>query len=155
MTTRRRRRTFLLRRILWPCDLGVVSNRALEQAVVLARLAGAEIRALHVVADTLPPSVDLVAVPNPALLDPKLRPRLVRELERRLEPARAAGVAARAQVRVGKPAREILRVAAELPADLVVMGAHERGRVARLFLGSVSERVLRAAPCPVLVVRGE
>lgn len=151
---RTRQRVWVLKRILWPCDLTAMAGQAREWAIALARLSGAELRALHVVAASLPPSGGFLSVPNPALLDPHLRPRLVRKLERLLEPAQGAEVSARPDVRVGKAAQEILRLAASLPADLVVMGAHARGRVARWFLGSVTERVLRAAPCPVLVVRG-
>lgn len=145
---------FVLRQILWPCDLGRTSARSLEHAIALARITGAEIRAFHVVAATLPPSGGLFSMPNPALLDPQLLTRLAGELERRLKPARAARVAAKTEVRVGRPVQEILRLASNLPADLLVMGAAAHGRLERWWLGSVTERVLRDAPCPVLVVRG-
>ena len=47
------------------------------------------------------------------------------------------------------------RVAAELKVDVIVVGSHGRGAIARILLGSVSEQVVRHAPCPVLVVRPE
>jgi len=143
-----------IRRILWACDFSASSGRALDQAVSWAGLFGAEITALHVLPATLPPSGGLLSVPNPALLDPRLKSTLRRDLERFLEPARSARVSTSLDLRVGKPAEEISRMAAELPADLVVMGAHGRSLVERWVLGSVTERVLRRAPCPVLVVPG-
>jgi nucleotide-binding universal stress UspA family protein len=56
-------------------------------------------------------------------------------------------------VRIGAPATEILRVAEEVGADLVIVGSHDRGRVGRLLLGSVSQEVLHSARCPVMVAR--
>jgi len=56
-------------------------------------------------------------------------------------------------IRLGVPARELADLAREVGADLLVVGTHGRRGMRRLFLGSVAERVLRAAPCPVLVAR--
>jgi nucleotide-binding universal stress UspA family protein len=56
-------------------------------------------------------------------------------------------------VRLGDPAWHITSLAAELRADLVVVGTHGRRGLDRLLIGSVAERVVRTAPCPVLVVR--
>ena len=55
--------------------------------------------------------------------------------------------------RAGDPVREIVSYAAETNADLVVLGTHGRGPVAHMLMGSVAERVVRTAPCPVLTVR--
>ena len=73
------------------------------------------------------------------------------------ELARAASALTGAQVdqrtEVGDVARTLCDVAAELGVDAIVVGSHARGRLGRLFHGSVSEHVVRHAPCPVLVVR--
>jgi nucleotide-binding universal stress UspA family protein len=71
---------------------------------------------------------------------------LVPEAERGAHPVRCA-------TRVGHPFVEILACAAEQKADLIVMGTHGRGPVAHVLLGSVTEKVVRKAPCPVLTVR--
>jgi nucleotide-binding universal stress UspA family protein len=59
------------------------------------------------------------------------------------------------EVRIGHAAPVIREVAEAAPCDLIVMGTHGRTGVAHLFLGSVAEKVVRAAPCPVLTIRGD
>jgi nucleotide-binding universal stress UspA family protein len=59
------------------------------------------------------------------------------------------------EVRVGSAGQEILRIAADTRADLIVMGAYSSSPIARLFFGSTSRHVLRHAACPVLIVREE
>jgi nucleotide-binding universal stress UspA family protein len=57
------------------------------------------------------------------------------------------------QLRQGDPANEILRVAQEIPCDIIVLGMHGRTGLGRLLMGSVAEQVVRRAPCPVLTVK--
>jgi nucleotide-binding universal stress UspA family protein len=59
------------------------------------------------------------------------------------------------QVRLGAAPEEIVRAAAELDADLIIVGTHGRTGVRRMLLGSVAEAILRKAGCPVLIVRGK
>lgn len=78
----------------------------------------------------------------------------VQEQLRRWEAtARAEGLAAKTLLRTGVPYQEIVAAAREEEADLVVIGTHGRGGVDRLLLGSVADRVIRRASCPVLAVR--
>lgn len=67
--------------------------------------------------------------------------------------ARAAGLSARAALRTGVPHEEIVALARDERADLIVIGTHGRGGINRALLGSVADRVVRLAPCPVLTVR--
>lgn len=138
--------------ILIPCDLSPDAPDALRLAVPLARAHGAEIVVVHVIPTSLPAAGGFRSLPNPALLRPGLRDDVARSLDGTLQPARAAGVTARPEVRDGRPAEQILELAATLPAGLIVIGTHGRGAVDRAVLGSVAERVLRKAPCPVLAV---
>ena len=62
-------------------------------------------------------------------------------------------VRVRSHLRLDAPATEVAQIAADLEADLVVVGTHGRRGIARMLLGSVAESVVRLAPCPVLVVR--
>lgn len=74
-------------------------------------------------------------------------------LERWAAGARAEGLEVETRIRTGVPHREIVALAAEAQAELVVMGTRGRGGLERTLLGSVADRVIRLAPCPVLTVR--
>lgn len=141
-----------IRRILAAVDFSEPSLAALEAAV---ELAGA-----------LRASIDILCVLEPVLFAPPTGPAVelgaVRgERERvageRLSALRsdlaARRIRCRTQVGVGSPERVILDRAAKLPADLVVMGTHGRSGLSHLLLGSVAERVMRGAPCPVVTAR--
>jgi nucleotide-binding universal stress UspA family protein len=71
------------------------------------------------------------------------------------EEVRYQGVKVHAIFNEGKPFLEILRAAEEIQADLTVMGTHGRTGLAHVLIGSVAERVVRKAPCPVLTVRAK
>ena len=85
-----------------------------------------------------------------------MRARLQQEIARHIETAcstlRDAGIAARPVTRFGDPADEIIKLAGEGSYDLIVMGRRGRGGVAKLVLGSVSDKVVRSAQPPVMVV---
>ena len=74
-------------------------------------------------------------------------------LEARAADLSQSGTKASWRVQVGVPFEEIVKIAEEERADMIVMGTHGRGGLNRMLLGSVAERVIRLAPCPVLTVR--
>ncbi|OGL01989.1 MAG: hypothetical protein A3I14_00220 [Candidatus Rokubacteria bacterium RIFCSPLOWO2_02_FULL_73_56] len=76
-----------------------------------------------------------------------------RKLEEWADAGRAAGCRVRTLLRVGVPYREVVAAAKEEQADLVLLATHGRGEVHRLLVGSVADRVIRMAPCPVLTVK--
>jgi len=137
------------RTILVPVDFSDPSREALEYAVCFAKPIGAEIVLSHVVETVLaPPDV----VVDTAVLATTLNEAATKRLaEWRDEAATQANV--KEDLRTGTPYREIIDAAEQLKADLIVMGTHGRGGLARLVIGSTAERVVRHAPCPVLVVR--
>jgi nucleotide-binding universal stress UspA family protein len=141
-----------IRRILCPTDFSDFAARALGQAVPLARWYQASITALHVAPAAAAPLDGMLAYSLPPLANPSVRERLERDLAEFASPARAAGIATDAMLREGAVPARILDVARELPADLLVMGTHGQGGLERLVLGSVTESVLRRAPCPVLTI---
>ncbi len=141
-----------VRRIFCPTDLSEFADRAFRHAVSLARWYEAEVTVLYVVQQLAPHSAAFPPYPSWMALNPEARERLRTELDRFVEPARAAGVPVRLEISDGDTVSEILRVARSLPADLLAMGTHGRGGFERWVLGSVTEKVLRKAPCPVLTV---
>jgi nucleotide-binding universal stress UspA family protein len=140
-----------IRRILCPCDFSNYSARALRQARRIAERHGATVTVLHVIPSTVPAS-GFGALTNPALLYPEVHERTLSALRRFVERAGPAVLPADVEVREGAPAREIVKRASELPADLLVIGTHGRGGFEKWVLGSVTERVLRKARCAVLTV---
>lgn len=143
-----------IRRILAPTDLSDASIPAVRYAAEMAEKFQAELVLLHVVQDlalTLPDAVMPTPVATPdltALIDSAKVgiANLVTKLGiARLNP--------KAEVRVGAPEPEIVSAAEDLKADLLCLGTHGRGGLAHLLLGSVAEKVVRHAPCPVLTVR--
>jgi nucleotide-binding universal stress UspA family protein len=144
---------FTIKRIVCPVDLSEFSRHALGHARALAQWYEAEISVVHVFTVPLP----LTPGPGTAEAYPPLplpQPEEIAEEVRRFCRLGDARQGARVDVTVmeGKPATEIVRHAETLPADLLVMGTHGRGGFERLFLGSVTEKVLRSTHVPVLIV---
>ena len=144
-----------IRRILCPLDFSRFSHHALEQAVAIARETGAEIVALH--AHAVQPVTEVVTIGapiplEPARLVPSERQAVTRELQDFIHDVDAGGLVVAAKIIERNPVEAIVDLAQQWPADLIVMGTHGRAGFERLLLGSVAEKVLRKAPCPVLTV---
>ena len=145
-----------VRRILCPIDFSEHSRRALDHAVAIARWYGSSITALHVIA---PPPVPAFG-PGPVMFEPAMmtsvdREQVIATLDQFVRAEAAPGVAIASAVREGSAATEVLAQAGEMNADLVTIGTHGRSGFERLLLGSVTEKVLQKAPCPVLTVPSE
>jgi nucleotide-binding universal stress UspA family protein len=138
-------------RILCPLDLSDFSRRALEHALVLARWYEAELTALHVFSTWVPPG-NASTYPAWMRLVPEVREQIDHELRQQLEPAIACGIDVPLVTREGDAVSGILDEAERMKADLIVISTHGRSGFDRFTLGSVTEKVLRKASCPVLVV---
>lgn len=140
-----------IRRILCPIDFSPFSVKAYACAQSLARHYGAKLYVQHLIELWNDGSKSA----PPMNLFEEYRRASIQEGEERLERFVEAhpydGVRSERYVREGMPADQILALAEELAVDLVVMGTHGRRGLNRLMLGSVAERVLRNAPCLVLV----
>ena len=141
-----------INRILCPVDLSDVSQQAIDHAVLMARWYKAKITALHVSNPIVIPSTDFAVVgygPAVALTDDEIK-----EARERVVAYFSAAKSIDVDVLIdsGHPANRILERAAALPADLIVIGTHGHGGFERLVLGSVTEKVLRKATCPVTTV---
>jgi nucleotide-binding universal stress UspA family protein len=138
-----------IRRILLATDLSRASARATDHAMQLAR----DLRAQLLVVSVIDPASPLESGPALARMDQRRAAREVAAQEVVVQ-GRRAGVNVHFLVWEGEPGPAIVDAATAEGADLVVVGTHGRGRVGRLVLGSVSDHVVRHAPCPVLIVRG-
>ncbi len=143
-----------LRRILVPTDFSKNSENALRYAVAFADKFAAELHLLHVVQDLALFIPDTVAVSPIAA--PPVDQLTAAVREGLLKVVREHGLEGRPvcpEVREGVPFHEIIRYAKDKDVDLIVMGTHGRTGLAHVLLGSVTEKVVRKAPCPVLTVR--
>lgn len=136
-----------IRTILLPTDFSEGAAHACRVACTVARDCHARLILLHVFTPPVLISGENLLPPDPAILKAELEAQLKAlkvedsdlQVERRLEE--------------GFPGLEILRMARETNADLIVMGTHGRTGLSRLLMGSVAEQVVRKAPCPVLTVK--
>jgi nucleotide-binding universal stress UspA family protein len=143
-----------LKRILVPTDLSEASGRALESAKALADRFGASLHVLTVIPEPF-------VLPNPGPWYVPSSPGYLEGLRRDADAHLQALVtsAEREKFRVelpavfGEAAAAIVDYATRASIDMIVMGTHGRGGLAHAMLGSVAEKVVRTAPCPVLTVR--
>jgi nucleotide-binding universal stress UspA family protein len=129
-------------------DFEKASLKALDVAKELGRAMGAEVVIAHVY------QVPMFTYPGlePALL-PTFNAEISTAAKRAVEELSASQEGLRAVLREGDPSTELLAVASELKARMLVMGTHGRSGFAHLFLGSVAEKVMRHSTIPVLTVR--
>lgn len=132
--------------ILAPTDFSVHANQAVTSAFELAQTCGAKLSLLHVI--EIPEYAIEVALPL-ADLEQQARQSLAGLLPK----AVAAHVEVTRLVELGVPYLRILEVARTEHVDLIVMATHGRTGLGHLVLGSVAERIVRLAPCPVLTIR--
>ena len=139
-------------RIVCPTDFSESAERAVRQAAGLAKSLGAEVVLVHVESEA--------QLWREGIMTPTLRRVFEAQrkwaadaLAERVVTLAAEGTPARSVVRAGAAWEEIVRVAAEEHAAMIVMGTQGRTGLERFMLGSVAERVIRRAPCPVLTLR--
>jgi nucleotide-binding universal stress UspA family protein len=145
----------ILKRILVATDFGEAADVALNYGRELARVFGASLDVLHVCENTYTRGfgVEGIVIACPDLqrdLEEAARKQidsLVSDEDRTILKAKAVVLTS------NTPALAIVTYARDTRADLILMGTHGRGAVAQLLTGSVAERVVRTAPCPVLTVR--
>jgi nucleotide-binding universal stress UspA family protein len=141
-----------IKRILVPHDFSPTADNALTFAIDLAARIGAGVTVMHAY------EYPMLTYPE----GPALTADLILEIEKAarsalegvVSRARRPGVAMDSSLRQGPPWAEILASAKDGHADLIVIGTHGRRGLSRALLGSVAEKVVRTAPCPVLTLRG-
>jgi nucleotide-binding universal stress UspA family protein len=142
-----------IRRILFPTDFSEHADHAWPFALYFAQGFGAEVHLLHVV--TPPPRlVEAYSVNfDPEQLTTALTAEANTSMDRLLQAAQERNLTFHREVRVGVDFHEIIDYARVHQIDLIVMATHGRTGLAHALVGSVAEKVVRKAPCPVLTVK--
>jgi nucleotide-binding universal stress UspA family protein len=145
-----------IRRVLHASDFSRASRAAFAKAVDMAKANRAELILVHVWTPPMPVVEDAYLSPKTWQdLEASARGAAQKDMAKLLAAAKKAGVRASGTLLEGIPHEQIVRAAKAKRADVVVVGTHGRTGLARMFLGSVAGRVVTAAPCPVLTVRGK
>lgn len=143
------------RRILHPTDFSRASTAAFNRAIAMAKKDRSELVLVHVLSPPMPLAGEGYIPPNVYEdLETSARKYAEKRLNALHDKARGAGVRTSTLIREGVADEQIVRAAKAKKADVIVLGTHGRTGLAKLFLGSVASRVVTAAPCPVLTVRG-
>jgi universal stress protein A len=141
---------FVLQKILVPVDFSAASRNAHRYALRLAAKFGAELTLFYVLTPTPVLSVSGISVAGSNGSD---RASAEENLQAMTGPSRTGAAKTRCVTRPGVPSHEIVEFAKESGTDLIVMATHGYTGWKHFCIGSTAERVVRAAPCPVLVVR--
>lgn len=142
-------------RVLYATDFSPASAPAFAQALATARAERSELAIAHVLGPVVTMMGDGYLPPSTyADIERSQRADASRRLAKLAARARKRGVRTRTLILEGLPWQAITRAAKAGHARVIVLGTHGRSGLAKLFLGSVAERVVATAPCPVLTVRG-
>lgn len=142
-----------MNRILVPIDFSEHSKKALQYAISFAGKFRSELILVYVVEPTIYPadfSFGQVAVPS---IENELRERGKAELNNLANALVGESTPVKTIVRTGKPYLEIIKTAAEEGIDIIIIATHGHSGVEHLLFGGTTEKVVRKAPCPVLIVR--
>jgi nucleotide-binding universal stress UspA family protein len=138
-----------INRTLCAVDFSDFSRDALQHGLMLANWYSARLTILHVYQADRP----LIGLPGEAFVPPIGADKVTHQVQRFCDPVlESSEQSAEIAVREGDAAREIAKEAERLPADLLILGTHGRSGFERLFLGSVTEKVLRSTRVPVLTI---
>lgn len=144
-----------IRKILVPVDFSSESRRAMDEAIGIAKAFGAEIHLLHCYVLDFPAVSHTYGIATPENYVFELHEAASKRLTEWRSKVRAQGLNAEQTVSAQSPFVEIPALADEIRADLIVMGTRGLSGLKHVLLGSVAERTIRSAKCPVLVVKSD
>ena len=142
-----------IQHILTPIDFGQASDHALTMAIQLGQVLHARLTLMHVV--QTPSIVGFDPGMGVAQYMDEVTAQARQSLSQYAQRVQGAGLACEAVTEIGSPFQLIVDYAATQQVDMIVMGTHGHTGLQHMLLGSVAERVVRLATCPVLVTRGE
>jgi universal stress protein A len=144
---------FKLKNILVPIDFSACSKKALQYAIPFARQFNATLTLVHVVQSNYFPGGEFSGGYDFARAEKEMRESAGQQLAKLVLEEVDEFVPVKTLVRGGPPVQEIVTAARETESDLILLSTHGRTGLKHVFLGSVTENIVRLAPCPVLVVR--
>ena len=142
-----------IKTILYPTDFSRASAYAWRHALIHAQRHNAKIVIVHVIHRMPKDYQFLIVAMAPAQIHEMLKEKAEKKMRRLAEGATRKGLRCQVLIRDGAPFVQIIRCAKELRADMIVMGSHGQTGLAQTLLGSTAEKVVRKAPCPVLVIK--
>jgi universal stress protein A len=143
-----------IKSILAPTDFSPHSEQAVRYACRLAERLDSELHLLHVLSEIVPAGPDPLLMPvMPAQFYKESEERAQETLDRSLDPSWGKPGKVTRAVRWGSPVESIVSYAVDHRVDLVIISTHGRTGLSHVLLGSVAERIVREAPCPVLTIR--
>ncbi|MBE0643573.1 MAG: universal stress protein [Bacteroidetes bacterium] len=140
-------------RIVVPIDFSEYSKKAFRYAIDFAKTFNAEMILVYVVEPIIYPadfSFGQVALPS---IERELHDRSLEQLNALIQTEVPEGITARSVIRSGKPFVEIIQLAKEEKAELIIIATHGHSGIEHVLFGSTAEKVVRKAPCPVLSLR--
>jgi nucleotide-binding universal stress UspA family protein len=145
-----------LKKILCPTDFSEPSYEAIKAAKELALYFQAELFLIHVITPTpFIPEIPSVAAPRLLIAEQEIESYAKKSLGKLVEKFELKNRPVHLMVLVGNPADEIVRIANEEKVDVIVIATHGRTGLNRLIFGSVAERTVRLADCPVLTISSQ
>ena len=146
-----------LNRVLIPTDFSNFSAPAMQYGMAIAARFDAEVHLLHIVPDPamLVPEAAAFSVESMQAQSDDLKDQAMLALKKLPEDGWSDSKPVVREVRIGAAFIEIIEYARELDIDLIVIGTHGRSGLMHVLMGSVAERIVRKAPCPVLTVKPE
>jgi len=143
----------MFERILYPTDFSDVSMKAVNYVKQLKDAGAKEVTVLHVIDERMLVVPDVFSGIDFMAIENELRRIADEECNKIVEQFRERGLKAKFSVEKGIPFREILKVAQKEDVSLIVIGSHGKSNIEEMLLGSVSEKVIRKAVRPVLVIK--
>jgi nucleotide-binding universal stress UspA family protein len=143
----------IMQHFLVPIDFSAYADQALDSAMALAQKLSARLTLVHVI-HMIPLGIAEGGAPLPQSYLETLEADVRQSLETYRQRVTDAGLECQIMVLHGIPFQAILDVARDERVDIIIMGTHGRTGLQHLLLGSVAEKVVRLAPCPVLITRG-
>jgi nucleotide-binding universal stress UspA family protein len=141
-----------IKTILYATDLTERSEPAFEQAEMLAKLAGAELHILHVIAEMADARRGMLQPETFEIMEKEVETLALKEMDNFCK-KRLKGNNCTTEVVIGLPYEQIIKRAREIKADLIVVGTHGQTALEHMLVGSTAERVVRRSEIPVLTVR--